>query len=355
VGEELVQSSKRNFKIHLTPKPKAMRSEIRKLLNLFPASVLFGLLLVYTSKLYAQLPAQDQVPSREVVSDYIPMAVEGSFWRYSEHIPMAWREMSALVISGDTVINLVKWKKLWQVEFRVEVIVAHYLVGFIRDDIVERKVWVKFISAYELPCKDTTEQLLYDFSMAPGDTIKACPSPSNTSIQVVQNVSEVDVKVHPLMVWVNRSSEIPFPYTREYHVSISNFFLDNAEYRIYEGMGSDFGLIPRFMFSDFSAGEIDFCHGSIPWCSWMRPTSTDGIKIALPLRAYPNPATSRLTLAWDVPLPAGTLTVLDAAGRVVLETPLPPGAVEYETDVAHLPAGVYVARVGASAVRWVRK
>jgi hypothetical protein len=74
----------------------------------------------------------------------------------------------------------------------------------------------------------------------------------------------------------------------------------------------------------------------------------------LPLRAYPNPATSRLTLAWDVPIPAGTLTVLDAAGRVVLETPLSPGTTEYETDVANLPAGVYVARVGASAVRWVR-
>jgi hypothetical protein len=79
-----------------------------------------------------------------------------------------------------------------------------------------------------------------------------------------------------------------------------------------------------------------------------------GAGLGLPLRAYPNPATSRLTLAWDVPLPAGTLTVLDAAGRVVLETPLPPGATEYETDVAHLPAGVYVARVGASAVRWVK-
>jgi hypothetical protein len=74
----------------------------------------------------------------------------------------------------------------------------------------------------------------------------------------------------------------------------------------------------------------------------------------LPLRAYPNPATSRLTLAWEVPLSAGTITVLDAAGRVVIETPLLPGTTEYETDVAHLPAGVYVARVGDSAVRWVR-
>ncbi len=53
-------------------------------------------------------------------------------------------------------------------------------------------------------------------------------------------------------------------------------------------------------------------------------------------------------------LPVATLALLDAAGRVVLETSLPPGVFDHETDVAHLPAGVYVARVGNGALRWVK-
>lgn len=82
--------------------------------------------------------------------------------------------------------------------------------------------------------------------------------------------------------------------------------------------------------------------------------TVDQIENAVALHDSPNPATSCLTLAWEMPLPAAMLTVLDAAGRVLLETPLPPGTTAYEINVVHLPVGVYVARVGASAVRWVK-
>jgi len=63
---------------------------------------------------------------------------------------------------------------------------------------------------------------------------------------------------------------------------------------------------------------------------------------------YPNPAQNSLTIA----LPAGqtdaTLTILDATGKIVMETRLPNGVARHMIDVSQFSKGVYLLRVDAA-------
>jgi len=71
-----------------------------------------------------------------------------------------------------------------------------------------------------------------------------------------------------------------------------------------------------------------------------------------PVALAPNPAWGRATLTLPAPLPASTLVrVLDARGREVRRLALPARATTALLDVAGLPAGLYLVRVGEATAR----
>jgi cytochrome c peroxidase len=68
------------------------------------------------------------------------------------------------------------------------------------------------------------------------------------------------------------------------------------------------------------------------------------------LLLYPNPATDELTLVFPTSLQGEPLTVIDLAGRVVLQ-----GAAQRSIDVSALPAGTYVLHVQEYSIRFVKR
>lgn len=122
---------------------------------------------------------------------YIPMVEEGKYWIYknysSDYEPPQAVSGHAITFLGDTVINLMNYKKVYKLLLK-----GHHncpfppcfdftfpyqseskeLIAFIREDTVEKKV-------FNLPyvnfgfC-DTTEYLWFDFSKGIGDTLNSC-------------------------------------------------------------------------------------------------------------------------------------------------------------------------------------
>jgi photosystem II stability/assembly factor-like uncharacterized protein len=73
------------------------------------------------------------------------------------------------------------------------------------------------------------------------------------------------------------------------------------------------------------------------------------------LSVTPNPATNNFTLNFPLNTEAEFLEIFDALGRRVMAETIPAGTTSYRADVSRLAAGVYLARIGEKAVRFVKQ
>lgn len=71
--------------------------------------------------------------------------------------------------------------------------------------------------------------------------------------------------------------------------------------------------------------------------------------------AIPNPASDRLTVRWDAAQTAQQLALLDVAGRLVQNIPVPAGQSAYQFDLSQLPRGLYVVRATFAEGTAIRK
>lgn len=136
-----------------------------------------------------------------------------------------WEHLYSIKISGDTIINSANYHKL---QVPVEVIkssgqcsvsgtwtIPGYYIGSIRQDISNKKVFF-------IPPTKTTEQLLYDFNMDVGDTVRGFTEPGKDDI--VKSIDSVLVGTD---------------YRKRWNI--------NPCYGIFfiEGIGSTYGLIEQ--------------------------------------------------------------------------------------------------------------
>lgn len=110
---------------------------------------------------------------------YNSIVNEGAEWTnfYSFFDPGAQEypdyELRHRFIKGDTMIDSVPYKKFWFYSFDSTAIDQRYnlyLTGFLRE--AERKVFFRSCEKCELARNDTSEYVLYDFSLSVGDTFR---------------------------------------------------------------------------------------------------------------------------------------------------------------------------------------
>lgn len=138
-----------------------------------------------------------------------------------------WQHLYSIIISGDTTISNVIYHKL---EVPIEVIISNgmclasgtwtmpgYYLGSIRQDTSIRKVFF-------VPPLDSIEQLLYDFNMQVGDTVKGFTGSFIGQADIVQSIDSVLVGSDYRKRWIIAPC-----------------------YGIYfiEGIGSTYGLIEK--------------------------------------------------------------------------------------------------------------
>ena len=210
-------------------------------------------------------------------------------------------EHYTIEMTGDTIINTNSYHKL-----EVFFVDSTYIgfcnkidrVGYqaaIREDTAQRKAYIV------LP-DSSDEQLLYDFNLTVGDTVKGYLSLTNDTVISIDSVL------------VNNS----------YH---KRWYL-NAPYSVYlvEGVGTNYGLIQPFSNipdqTDYSincmnVNGITIYPDTLNNCQ--RITSIEKVNLGSnPYNVYPNPSSGLITIALNKQ-GIKTLLLWSAAGKVVRE------------------------------------
>lgn len=159
---------------------------------------------------------------------YNPTATEGAHWIVIHEID-GWEiiAMWEYYCTGDSTINGVEYKKVLRRELEPTLdpppytpISSYILYGFLRDDIINKKVYGLLYQEYWYSdCDSQTEFLLFDFSLQVGDTLAQCSMPSfyQDTIGTIVNGTA-------------------------YGIDTRIFTTYNQGFNFYEGIGSDFGL-----------------------------------------------------------------------------------------------------------------
>jgi len=233
-------------------------------------------------------------------------------------------EQYSITITGDTLINSLVYHKLKTPFIQgtitggcTSTISAGYK-GAIRQDIAARKVYI-------IPPGASSEQLLYDFTMQVGDSVKGYIETYNGK-DVVESVDTVFTGNRYLKRWyINHC----------YHI----YFI--------EGIGSTYGLV------EFSPGCVtDLWDISITCfqqngqtvypdtatkCNVITPVNPI-IRDSNPVRVFPNPSHGSYTVEFEEPMNINDIQLNGLAGNVILRQQINNQA---QIKIKDLPAGIY--------------
>lgn len=311
--------------------------------------ILVFFLFPYGSNLFAQ-------PYRHLLKNdrhwiYTQMAFE----EFPVHITHAF----SLSMQGDTMLQGNFYKKLYQHTLRLnefstaiaypKQILNTSLYALIREDTLARKV-------YFLPLQDTiffcqsTEHLLYDFSLQVGDTLNAC---------VVKNLYEPSLTYIPRIDSIRQ--EIYFGqegrafYTKGFFVNEG--LLAEGTGKLLEGFGYeahgliDFGRmgpLVRFVF---------FCEGSFMDCGFVSATQEHPELPQSAVTISPNPTGDIVTIQITPAFQNETeldVSFFNTTGRIVCQ--VSGSATEMlEVDVSSLPDGIYFLKTNGERMNIIRK
>ncbi len=237
---------------------------------------------------------------------YQPVGVENAHWFMYATPDGIISDHHAFAVRGDTLINSMAYKKLYYQDFApapVFLLEEEYLWGVVRDDSLERKVYViafePYVYGYQCPIGE--EQLLFDFSILPGDSTAQC----------------LWVEDHP---WILDSTFVTNKYGADRKTLFTSHY-DGIQSEIYEGIGSNNGLLGTLTYmitiSEDYYWLIKYCIGSDEDCgiiSGVRDAPDPGLAVSI----FPNPAHDMLFLSSEAAVSPETLVyVFDSYGRQV--------------------------------------
>jgi hypothetical protein len=118
------------------------------------------------------------------------------------------------------------------------------------------------------------------------------------------------------------------------------------------GVPNPFGAFNRLHVRSGVAEVLyDVCYNSCANCAGVIGIDEAGALEGIQL--FPNPTSGRLTLAFAGALDAGTVRVVDLAGRMAVEKNLVAGSQQsLEIDLSGLPSGLYLVEVVSGGARW---
>jgi hypothetical protein len=265
--------------------------------------------------------------------EYRPMVVEGAHWLCEEYHPMIPPGPSFdFFIEGDTVINSVAYKKIYQRYFLYDEenlvtiypyeTLVKFVFGALREDTLAKKVYARFFgldlsyrtNVFNFECPTDEEFLLYDFDVEAGDTLSG------------------------LCVFLGGE-----PVLVEEVIETSNSILYKAEFLWSSFFGpADFEQEVGFVNTGiFGGGYMTLKkHCIAPDCNYI--VSTQELTPAFKFSLFPNPAVTHVQLqlpdkrVFDV-----EIEVWNSLGENVHTQMIPPGATQVELSTNDWPPGIY--------------
>ncbi len=212
-------------------------------------------------------------------------------------------ENYSITISGDTLISSQTYHKLttpYVQSFSTGTCggISTGYKGAIRQDIINRKV-------YFVPPSSNTEQLLYDFTMQVGDTVRGYTEPITMQTDTVQSIDSV---------LVGNS------YRKRWNI--------NTCYNIHfiEGIGSTYGLTERspgcitdladYSITCFQQNGQTLYPNTTTNCQLITSVNSKD-EISLQVNVYPNPSNGLFTVDLDQLIKEIQLT--DLLGNIILQ------------------------------------
>jgi hypothetical protein len=233
-------------------------------------------------------------------------------------------EKYSIQLVGDTSINNQKYHKLGTpyVQSMNSGTCDRKIKGYkgaIRQDILKRKV-------YFIAPASKTEQLLYDFNLQVGDTVKGYLVRTPDSKNIIKSIDSVLVGAKYCKRW--------------------NFNCNQGNY-IIEGLGSTFGLIeplpacavdlPDYSISCFSKNNKTVYPDKTTNCQLITGIKTFE-KESYEIKIHPNPAIDFLTIEFDE-ITIKEILLTDMYGN---KFPFPQNINQKTFNILHLQSGTYV-------------
>lgn len=240
-------------------------------------------------------------------------------------------EMFSYHLEGDTIINSISYKKLSVPVIMVDVVGLctpsgnwmdpGYYAGSTRSDSTSKKVFF-------IPPTDSVEQLLYDFNLNIGDTVRGF-------LQSWANPDDVVISTDSVLVGNN--------YRKRWFI--------NSYYNIYviEGIGSTYGLLqlsPGVALIDgydvtlncFSENSITLYPTAVSNCELITSFNDLSLNVSQ-ISISPNPFQTSATIQVGPEFENGTLKIYNSLGAVVKEVKL--NQRNYLLNKNNLPNGIY--------------
>lgn len=224
------------------------------------------------------------------ISQYLPMLNQGSEWYH-----YFWFEASCnhhLVVDGDTIINNIEYKKI----INQGDLCNYPYYTFAREDTINKQVYYHY--------SDTTEIMIYDFSLTEGDTLRS-----------TFQYSEFDMVLDSISVHLPQYSPCFLPpevYINEPRIFyLSHVNCLHCDQIIWiEGIGNISN--PFYSFESWTAGSLGnalLCHFDetgfrdyhYVYCEEPEPcqgpiVSTDEVEKETLIKFYPNPFSDKVYL-----------------------------------------------------------
>jgi hypothetical protein len=279
-----------------------------------------------------------------IAQDYYPMVREGATWKmytYDFSFPTDSVDGSIqYTLSGDTLINDTTYKKLIASTYTDAVPYPLAEVAYLRENIDERKVYIRFRDQDTALYNGNRELMLYDFSLSEGDSFFLYEDFDGNEVNIL-NDTVYTIEGEERNAWLT-----DFPT-----------YAGNLVHRIYvEGIGflsdplmpvnyDEYAFLESYLFCyENSADNIshDFVYSFLPEglnCSTLLSIQNEDISAKIQL--YPNPADQMVVVA----LPQlGEIRIVDITGKQVFQQK---AIQEDQTriDLGFLPGGIYLIRV----------
>ncbi len=265
-----------------------------------------------------------------ISQEYEPVIKEGSYWDVSDYEGVGFCSFNhrRYQIDSDTIINNKIYKKIKKLpiqgnRFPEENPICidppyyvnndnfEYLYEFVREDILEKKVYVY---TDRVDNREYKEYLVCDFNLKKGDTLKNHPYVFIENI-ILENIT------------------ITQDGRKQY-----NFNTNTADYT--EGIGTDLGVVYPYSTSDaLSSGSSLFCWGNIDNpndCATVLSTKNFNFSS---IKIYPNPVKDILTITNTENI---TVKILSVSGSLLKEQS---SSSNITLDLSFLNSGIYILEI----------
>ena len=272
--------------------------------------------------------------------EYRPML--GEFGKWHEYFTPGPTCNATLRIDGDSIVNGVSYKKIIA-DPGCSAILNEGTVRLLREDTLEKKV-------YELWSLNWPEDLIYDFSLMPGDTFYW--GNNNENIMILDSIS--DTIVNPFFCNGNNIPTLTIENPRVFYFDAGGAYatiwiegigslgdLFNSQYEWGGGVGS-FTILCHF--NEFREQDFHyiFCEEPHPCEGWVTVNTEDINKDNVYFDIFPNPTFGLIHLNTKELTPYKTIELIcyDTNGKERLRN-----SNSSKLDIKFLPKGIYFLKV----------